>query len=76
MSRGVGTVMLNHVMRLAAGAGARLQAELVPNDRNRMMLITLRLGGFKECGREGDTLILESTTPAPPPPGYLELTVR
>ncbi|MDQ4124394.1 MAG: HAD-IIIC family phosphatase [Actinomycetota bacterium] len=76
MSRGVGTVMLNHVMREAAAAGARLEAELVPNDRNRMMLITLRLGGFKERGREGETLILESTTAPPPPPGYLELIVR
>lgn len=73
MSRGVGTVMLNHVMRLAEEAGARLLAELVPNDRNRMMLITLRLGGFKELGREGDTLVLESATPPPPPPEYLEL---
>lgn len=76
MSRGVGTVMLNHVMRAARDAGARLQAELIPNDRNRMMLITLRLGGFKECGREGATLILESTAPPPPPPDYLELIVR
>lgn len=76
MSRGVGTVMLNHVMRRAAEAGARLQAELIPNDRNRMMLITLRLGGFKEGGRSGDVLILESTAPPPPPPDYLELIVR
>lgn len=76
MSRGVGAVMLNHVMRSAAEAGARLQAELIPNDRNRMMLITLRLGGFKEGGRDGDMLILESTATPPPPPDYLELIVR
>lgn len=75
MSRGVGTVMLNHVMREAAEAGVPLRAELVPNDRNRMMLITLRLGGFKECGQEGGTLLLESTTTPPPPPDYLELIV-
>lgn len=74
MSRGVGTVMLNHVMRAAKAAGARLLAELVPNDRNRMMLITLRLGGFAECGRAGDMLILESRSEeVPPPPDYLEL---
>ncbi|HYP24723.1 MAG TPA: HAD-IIIC family phosphatase [Actinomycetota bacterium] len=75
MSRGVGTVMLNHVMREAAAAGAKLRAELVPNDRNRMMLITLRLGGFKECGREEATLLLESTSAPPPPPDYLDLIV-
>jgi FkbH-like protein len=77
MSRGVGTVMLNHVMRAAQGAGARLLAELVPNDRNRMMLITLRLAGFRERGREGDVLILENEgAEAPPPPDYLEVVVR
>ena len=77
MSRGVGTVMLNYVMRSAHEAGATLLAELVPNDRNRMMLITLRLGGFKECGRDGDTLILANrTSAAPPPPDYLELVIR
>ena len=77
MSRGVGTVMLHHVMRAARAAGARLLAELVPNDRNRMMLITLRLGGFRECDRDGDTLILESRgAEVPPPPDYLELVIR
>jgi FkbH-like protein len=74
MSRGVGTVMLNHVMRLAHDAGARFVAELVPNDRNRMMLITLRLGGFEEVGRDGDVLLLESRRPeVPGPPSYLTL---
>jgi FkbH-like protein len=74
MSRGVGTVMLNHVMRLAHDAGARLEAELIPNDRNRMMLITLRLGGFREIRRDGDLLILEnSSDEVPPPPWYLDL---
>ncbi|HEX2195913.1 MAG TPA: HAD-IIIC family phosphatase [Actinomycetota bacterium] len=77
MSRGVGAVMLNYVMRLAKDAGARLLAELVPNDRNRMMLITLRLGGFKEVGRDGETLLLEAPgVSVPPPPDYLELVVR
>lgn len=76
MSRGVGTVMLNHVMRAAEAAGAKLIAELVPNDRNRMMLITLRLAGFKESGRDGDLLLLESRAPAPPPPAYLDLVVH
>lgn len=74
MSRGVGTVMLNHVMRLARDAGVRLVAELLPNDRNRMMLITLRLGGFEEAGREGEMLLLESRRPeVPEPPSYLTL---
>lgn len=77
MSRGVGTVMLNHVMRRAQGSGARLLAELVPNDRNRMMLITLRLGGFRERSRDGGMLVLENeSADVPPPPDYLELVIR
>ncbi|MDQ3952419.1 MAG: HAD-IIIC family phosphatase [Actinomycetota bacterium] len=77
MSRGVGGVMLNHVMRLAQDAGARFVAELVPNERNRMMLITLRLAGFREAGREGETLLLEAGgATVPPPPDYLELVIR
>lgn len=76
MSRGVGTVMLNHVMRSAQAAGARLVAELLPNDRNRMMLITLRLGGFAEVGRDDDLILLESKGAAPPPPDYLDLVIR
>jgi FkbH-like protein len=46
MSRGVGTVLLNHVMRLAQEAGARLEAEFVPTDRNRVMYVTYRFAGF------------------------------
>jgi FkbH-like protein len=76
MSRGVGAVMLNHVRGLARDAGARLVAELIPNDRNRMMLITLRLGGFAEVGRDGDLMLLENASPdVPPPPSYLDLVL-
>ena len=74
MSRGVGTVLLNHVMRTARERGLRLMAELRPNERNRMMLITLRLAGFEEIERRGDLVILESgVTDIPPPPDYLVL---
>jgi FkbH-like protein len=59
MSRGVGTILVNHILRLAREAGAKLRAEFVRNDRNRMMYTTYKFGGFKEIGREGDALILE-----------------
>ena len=74
MSRGVGAVMLNHVMRLARAAGVRLQADFNPNDRNRMMLVTLRFAGFDEVGRTGETLLLESSLDrVPPVPDYLSV---
>jgi len=60
MSRGVGTIMMNHLMNLAKQAGARLQAEFVPNDRNRMMYITYKFGGFKEVEKVGNLVIFEN----------------
>ena len=57
MSRGVGTVFMNHILNLAREAGVQLHAEFLSNDRNRMMLITYKLGGFKELKRK-DKFIL------------------
>lgn len=77
MSRGVGSVMLNHVMWLARESGRRLIAELVPNDVNRMMLITLRFSGFEEVGRDGDVTLLESRrAEIPAAPAYLSLVIE
>lgn len=59
MSRGVGTILMNHVMRLAKDADMKLRAEFVSNGRNRMMRVTYRLGGFKEIATDGDRSILE-----------------
>ncbi len=74
LSRGVGAVLLNHMMRSAEEAGAGLVAEIIPNDRNRMMLVTLRLAGFKESGRDGDLMLLENTKrEVPPAPGWLNV---
>jgi FkbH-like protein len=76
MARGVGSVMLNHVMRLAQRAGVALIAEIVPNERNRMMLVTVRFAGFEEVGRDGDVLLLASTRAhVPDPPDYMEVRV-
>lgn len=74
MSRGVGTVLLHHVMGRAQRSRARLLADFRPNGRNRMMLVTYRFAGFREIRREGDLMVLESAlTEVPPPPGYLVL---
>ena len=47
MSRGVGTIMLTHIMQLAKINNVCLQAEFVPNGRNRMMEITYRFAGLR-----------------------------
>ncbi len=60
MARGVGTIMLNHILKLAKEAGVRIQAEFRSNDRNRMMLVTYRFGGFREVSRNGSLVRLEN----------------
>lgn len=60
MSRGVGTVLLNHIMALARDAGVRLRADFVDTGRNRMMQITYAFAGFTEIERNGPHALLES----------------
>jgi FkbH-like protein len=76
VSRGVGTVLLNHIMRLARDDGAQLIAEFLPTGRNRMMFVTYMFAGFREVGREGEVVLLgaplDRIQPVPP---YLTLEV-
>jgi FkbH-like protein len=60
MSRGVGTIMVNHILKLAEAAHVRLQAEFVANDRNRMMYITYKFGGFREVSRADNLIVFEN----------------
>ena len=46
MSRGVGTIMMTHIMNLAKAANVPLQAHFIHNGRNRLMYITYKFGGF------------------------------
>ncbi|WP_382464760.1 HAD-IIIC family phosphatase [Streptomyces noursei] len=72
MSRGVGAVLLNHIMTLARDSKARLQAEFVETGRNRMMFVTYRFAGFREVAREADTVLLEADlSRVQPPPRHL-----
>lgn len=74
MSRGVGTVLLNHITGQAWSAGARLVAEFAHTDRNRVMYVTYRFAGFEEIGqRQGLTLLGAPLTPAPEPPAYIRV---
>lgn len=60
MSRGVGTIMINYIMSQAKELGVRLQAEFVSTDRNRLMLVTYRFGGFKQVKQDGNFIVFES----------------
>lgn len=59
MSRGVGSVLLTHVLLAARAAGTPLQAEFIRTERNRPMYLTLRMAGFREISRTGDVALLE-----------------
>lgn len=60
MSRGVGTILLGHIMRLAREAGRPLRADFVETGRNRLMQITYAFAGFREVERDGDRTVLQS----------------
>lgn len=60
MSRGVGTIMISHILSLAKSRNVRLVAEFLPNDRNRIMYVTYRFAGFREIGKKDDLIILEN----------------
>jgi FkbH-like protein len=60
ISRGVGTILINHIMKLAKEANVKLLAEFVPNGRNRMMYVSYKFANFREVGQSGDLIILEN----------------
>lgn len=74
MSRGVGSIMLNHIMRLARQAGARLQAEFIPSGRNRLMEITYGFAGFYVVEQINDLILYETDLrDLQPFPEYVEV---
>ncbi len=76
MSRGVGSVLINHLRNEAKRNGVRLQAEFLSNDRNRMMYMTYKFANFKEVGEEDGLSILENDlSNIPPHPSYLTLNL-
>ncbi|MEH2112693.1 HAD-IIIC family phosphatase [Nostoc sp.] len=76
ISRGVGTIMMNHIMSMAKSNNVRLVAEFVPNDRNRMMYISYKFAGFKEIANNNDSVILENDlSRIQPVPSYVKFQV-
>jgi len=76
-SRGVGSVLMNHVKRRAAAAGVRLLADFRPTDRNRMMLVAYRFNKFREISRTDTDVVFEADlTDIPPDPAYLTVSTQ
>lgn len=76
MSRGVGSILMSHLMFEAQEAGARLRAVLRDTGRNRLMKVTYRFAGFKEVERDGEIAILENTLENIQPfPDYVDVEI-
>lgn len=76
MSRGVGTVMLNYIIKLAKENNVRLCAEFLFNNRNRLMYISYKFAGFKEIEKINDLIFLENDLMRIQPcPDYINLEI-
>ena len=51
MSRGVGGVLISHVLQRARESVRKVRADFIPNERNRMMYVTYKFAGFKELAQ-------------------------
>lgn len=77
MSRGVGSVMLQHIIRRSQEAGMKLFASFIPTERNRMMYMTYKFAGFMEAGTaDNSELLVYTGGEAPPIPAYVELETQ
>lgn len=76
MSRGVGTILMNYILEQAKEAGVKIRAEFKMTDRNRMMYLTYKFGGFKEVHQEEDLVIFEhDMSYIQKIPSYVELNI-
>ena len=58
MSRGVGSVLMTHIMQETSREGKYLRADFKQTDRNRMMYVTYRFANFKELSNDGNGNII------------------
>ncbi|KMY31608.1 FkbH [Lysinibacillus xylanilyticus] len=59
MSRGIGSLLINYILKLAKENNVKLMAEFVKTDRNKMMYATYKFAGFTEYSVEGDKVVFE-----------------
>jgi FkbH-like protein len=74
LTRGVGTVLLGHILRRARRSEVQLRAIFVPTDRNRQMYVTYRFAGFRKVATEAESILLEhDLTRIPAQPAYIQV---
>ncbi len=77
ITRGVGTVLMSHIMQQAKEDSKKLLADFKQTERNRMMYVTYRFANFKEIENDGQGNILfeNDLSIIQPFPNYIEVNV-
>ena len=74
MSRGVGTILLNHLHERARSAGRQLEVAFRSSGKNRAMRVALMMSGFKPSGgANGEEMAFSRLGDAVRPPCWLRL---
>jgi FkbH-like protein len=74
ISRGVGSVFITLIRKLAKEANVQLIGEFIPTEKNRIMYMTYKFSGFKEKEKKDNLILLENDLNAIPAlPDYLEI---
>jgi FkbH-like protein len=78
MARGVGTVLMSHIMQETKKAGKKLLADFRTTKRNRMMYVSYKFSNFKEVSKddEGNILFENDLSIIQPFPPYIEIEIR
>jgi FkbH-like protein len=75
MNRGIGGAIITYIRQLARNASEKLFADIMVNDRNRMMYMTYKFNHFREIEKSGDLTVLENDlSQIPPFPSYLTVS--
>lgn len=77
MSRGVGTVLLSHIMQEAKKDGKKLLADFKKTDRNKVMFVTYKFANFKEINsNSGNCILFENDlSQIPQFPPFMEVKI-
>lgn len=60
MSRGIGTILLNHIMEVAYRSNMGLYAKFITTPKNKMMQLTYNLAGFKIFEKKDDYILMHN----------------
>lgn len=78
MSRGVGTILISHIMQECKKEGKTLLADFKKTDRNKMMYVSYRFANFKEISsdEEGHVVFTNDLSVIQQFPPYIDIQIR